>query len=70
MILHYLWGWKLAQMDFLLLKAPSAQSFYLGDHPVVMHNHNEADKFWDNIYLTAMGIQIYMPLSSSLTLAI
>ena len=60
----------LAQMDFLLLKAPSGQSFYLGDHPVVMHNHNEADKFWGNIYLTAKGIQIYMPLSSSLTLAI
>ncbi|MFP5513746.1 MAG: DUF4238 domain-containing protein [Alphaproteobacteria bacterium] len=42
--------------------------FYLGDSPVAMHNQRRSE-FFGNIGFGVEGIEIYMPLSSTLTLA-
>ncbi len=58
----------IAIKDLLLMEAPKRRSFYLGDNPVAMHNHERADPFWGNIGLAIRGIEIYLPLSSDLIL--
>jgi hypothetical protein len=43
--------------------------FWISDHPVVMHNHREFGPY-GNIGLAVPGIQIYLPLTSTLLLAL
>ena len=58
----------IAIKDFLLMEAPAHRSFYLGDNPVAMFNHEPAHPFWGNIGLAIRGIEIYLPLTSDLML--
>lgn len=58
----------IAIKDLLLMEAPVHRSFYLGDNPVAMHNNEKAHPFWGNIGLAIQGIEIYLPLTSNLTL--
>jgi hypothetical protein len=58
----------LAGKDFLLMEAPAHRSFYLGDNPVAMFNHEPRDDFWGNIGLAVRGIEVYLPLSHDLIL--
>lgn len=58
----------IAAKDFLLMEAPAHRSFYLGDNPVAMFNHEPSDPFWGNIGLAIRGIEIYLPLTRDLML--
>lgn len=58
----------IAIKDLLLMEAPENRTFYLGDNPVAMHNHEEAHPFWGNIGLAIQGIEIYLPLTRDLIL--
>jgi hypothetical protein len=59
----------IAEKDFVLIGAPHGRSFYLGDHPVTLHNSSDAPPFRGNIGLGVKGIEIYMPLAADLMLA-
>ncbi len=53
--------------EFRLFSSPPGRSFYLGDHPVSLHNSNDFGPY-GNIGLAVPGIEIYMPLSADLML--
>jgi hypothetical protein len=58
----------IAEKEMFLMAAPEGSSFYLGDHPVVMHNDEEPRGMYGRLGLAVHYIQIYLPLSSDLTL--
>jgi hypothetical protein len=58
----------IAEKEFFLMAAPAGRSFYLGDHPVVLHNDEERRGMFGGLGLAVPYIQIYLPLSSGLTL--
>ncbi|KFW99835.1 DUF4238 domain-containing protein [Pectobacterium carotovorum] len=53
--------------DWYLFETTSDHPFYVSDSPVVMHNNNDFGPY-GNLGLALPGIQIYLPLSSTLTL--
>ena len=57
----------LLDKDFSLGEASPNRRFYLGDNPVCLNNARPAGS-WGNIGLAVEGIEIYLPLSSSLML--
>lgn len=52
----------------LLVAAAPGETFLLGDTPVTLANHNEAD-LQGNLGLEVEGIEIYLPIAPDLTLA-
>lgn len=60
----------IASKDFLLVRPPEGRSFYTSDNPVVLHSDEPKHGIWGNIGLSVKGIQIYLPLSANLLLAI
>jgi hypothetical protein len=58
----------ISSKKFLLIKTTKENAFYIGDNPVVLFNMEEKT-FRGNLGLESKGIQIYMPLSSTLTIA-
>lgn len=48
----------LAEKEFFLMAAPMGCSFYLGDHPVVLHNDEERRGMFGNLGLAVPYIQI------------
>lgn len=58
----------IAEKEFFLMQAPEGSSFYLGDHPVVLHNDEEPRGMIGRLGLGAPYIQIYLPISASVTL--
>lgn len=58
----------IAEKEFFLMAAPEGSSFYLGDHPVVLHNDEERGGMVGGLGLAVPYIQIYLPLSADLTL--
>lgn len=59
----------IAEKEFFLMTAPEGSSFYLGDHPVVMHNDDQRDGFLrGGLGLAVPYIQIYLPLSAEVML--
>lgn len=58
----------LAKHWFLLETDPS-DPFYVGDHPVTLHN-NRSMGAYGNLGLAVPGIEIYMPVSPTLSLAL
>lgn len=58
----------IASKDFILIKAGDDRSFYLGDNPIVLHNDRQFGPY-GNLGFVVPGIQIYMPLSSDLSVA-
>lgn len=53
--------------DWHLLETNPNTPFWIGDNPVTMHNENK-QKLFSNIGFGVQGIQVYLPLSSTLTL--
>ena len=57
----------LKDKDVILLKTGLEHPFWISDNPVTMHNDNDFRPF-GNIGLRVPGIQIYLPLSPTITL--
>ena len=51
----------------LLFKSSASHPLYISDNPVTMHN-DENFGAYENIGFTALGIQIYLPISSILSI--
>lgn len=58
----------IAEKEFFLMAAPEGQSFYLSDHPVVLHNDEELPGMMGRLGLAVPYIQIYLPLSGDIML--
>lgn len=58
----------IATKEFFLMTAPAGTSFYIGDHPVVLHNDEERRGMMGHLGLAAPYIQIYLPLSADILL--
>ncbi len=58
----------LAEKEFFLMTAPEGHSFYIGDHPVVLHNDEPRTVHTGQLGIGAAYIQIYLPLSSDVLL--
>jgi hypothetical protein len=58
----------IAQKEFFLMTAPAGHSFYIGDHPVVLHNDEPRTVYRGHLGIGAAYIQIYLPLSSDVLL--
>lgn len=58
----------LLDKDWYLLETSPEHPFYVSDNPVVLKNNNDFGPY-GNIGLAVPGIQIYLPLSSTLMLA-
>lgn len=54
---------------WFLLKTDDAHPFWIGDNPVTLHNETE-NPHGGNLGLALKGIQIHLPLSPNLTLAL
>jgi hypothetical protein len=60
---------SLVEKDWLLMKTDPASPYLIGDHPLVMHNGRNLGPR-GNLGLAVEGIEIYFPLSPTLTLGI
>lgn len=58
----------LLNMDWYLLETKPEHPFYVSDNPLVLENSNDFSPY-GNIGLAVHGIKIYLPLSSTLMLA-
>ena len=58
----------IARKEFFLMTAPVGHSFYIGDHPVVLHNDEPRTLHRGHLGIGAAYIQIYLPLSSDVLL--
>ncbi len=58
----------IAEKEFFLMTAPAGHSFYIGDHPVVLHNDEPKTVHTGHLGIGAAYIQIYLPLSSDVLL--
>lgn len=58
----------IAEKEFFLMTAPAGHSFYIGDHPVVLHNDEPKTLHTGQLGIGAAYIQIYLPLSSDVLL--
>lgn len=58
----------IAEKEFFLMSAPEGRSFYIGDHPVVLHNDEPRTLHRGHLGIGAAYIQIYLPLSSDILL--
>ena len=54
--------------DLLLFEAPAGEEFLIGDNPIAMQNAQNFGAY-GNIGLMVPGIEVYVPISSRLTLA-
>lgn len=58
----------IASKAWVLMETDPAEPFWIGDNPVAMHNDEDFGPY-GNIGLAVPSIQIYLPLSPTLTLA-
>jgi hypothetical protein len=58
----------IAEKEFFLMCAPAGRSFYLGDHPVVMHNDEQPPGLMAKLGLAVPYIQLYLPLAADVLL--
>lgn len=58
----------IAEKEFFLMTAPEGSTFYLGDHPVVLHNDEERRGMFGGLGLAVPYIQMYLPLSAEVML--
>jgi hypothetical protein len=54
--------------DWVLMHARAPDSLYISDNPITLFNQKNFG-FYGNLGLRCLGIEIYLPLSSKLTLA-
>jgi hypothetical protein len=60
----------LLNKDLLLFKTYCTVPFCISDNPVALNNtFNRGDRIWGTLGLAVPGIEIYLPISSELTLA-
>lgn len=59
----------LLSKGWVLMRAPDGERFHTSDNPLVMQNKTKQDPFWGNLGLECVGIEIYMPLSKKIVLA-
>lgn len=55
--------------SWILYETTEQDPFYISDNPVTLHNDEDFGPFWGNLGLAVRGIQIHLPISSTLTLA-
>lgn len=58
----------MAEKEFFLMTPPNGRSFYIGDHPVVLHNDEPRTVYTGRLGIGAAYIQIYLPLSADVLL--
>ncbi|MBV7264564.1 DUF4238 domain-containing protein [Erythrobacter ani] len=58
----------MAEKEFFLMTPPDGRSFYIGDHPVVLHNDEPRTVHTGHLGIGAAYIQIYLPLGSDVML--
>ncbi len=58
----------IAEKQFFLMTPPEGQYFYIGDHPVVLHNDEPKSFHSGQLGIGAPYIQIYLPLASDVML--
>lgn len=58
----------IAEKEFFLMVPPHGRSFYIGDHPVVLHNDEPRTVHTGHLGIGVAYIQIYLPLSSDVLL--
>ncbi len=54
--------------DWTIQKTSSEAKFYISDHPIAMKNFYKESEFSNNIGLNVEGIEVYFPISPSLTI--
>ncbi|MBL1381476.1 DUF4238 domain-containing protein [Proteus mirabilis] len=60
---------ELLKKDWYLLETNENYPFYISDNPITLYNSNNNENY-GNLGLNVIGIQIYLPLSPTLTLGI
>lgn len=58
----------MVEKEFFLMTPPDGRSFYIGDHPVMLHNDEPRTVHTGHLGIGAAYIQIYLPLSSDVML--
>lgn len=58
----------LLSKHWVLDAPPEGETFFISDNPVVRRNANPASAYWSNNGFACPGMQVYMPLSPTLTL--
>lgn len=58
----------IAEKEFFLMQPPRGRTFYLGDHPVVLHNDEPRTLHRGHLGIGAAYIQIYLPLAADVML--
>ena len=58
----------IGEKEFFLMTAPAGSTFYLGDHPVTLHNDEKRRGMFGGLGLAVPYIQIYLPLSAEVML--
>lgn len=58
----------LINKHWVLEGPPEGEAFFISDNPVVRQNANPATAFWSNNGFACPGMQVYIPLSPTLTL--
>jgi len=53
----------------VLLRPPRGGTFYISDNPIALQNSRPRHPFVGNLGLAVAGIEIYLPLTKTLTLA-
>ncbi len=59
----------LLEKKWLLYETTESDPFYISDNPVVRQNHKNYGQLWGNLGLAVTGIEIYFPLTKTLSLA-
>ncbi len=54
---------------WLLYETTESDPFYISDNPVVRQNHKDFGPLWGNLGLAVTGIEVYFPLTKTLSLA-
>jgi hypothetical protein len=59
----------LLDKKWLLYETTESDPFYISDNPVVRQNHKDFGPLWGNLGLAVTGIEVYFPLTKTLSLA-
>jgi len=59
----------LLEKKWLLYETTESDPFYISDNPVVRQNHKDFGPLWGNLGLACTGIEVYFPLTKTLSLA-
>jgi hypothetical protein len=57
-----------AAKHWFIMEAAAGHTFYIGDNPIVLHNNRDFGPY-GNLGLALPGIEIYLPISPTLTVA-